>query len=587
MNIDLFTRQEASKVESILSDLVTDLEVVSLIPDDFALWLRDDLVSLVDQDGDTSGDGRRNQSISRFGGSALLSLTDTSRTRAINSASLSRSDKPALLHSSGGGGAGGGADSSALAEGNMQRLARAGAFVEVASHYGDPADTMNNTAVLQVGEFSYLERTLLDLATTVGHVDREDINAHRLAVRGLVDMLRQNDYAPAVKRRLAMLFPLRSSSSSRTRGDEDAAEADSAVLAHAAGEANASSEDEEEERESARMRESRWFSDFLSSTSYNKGRSRSRSSSGTSSSSSNKESSAKHRLRSRRAVERAECSAAPALDTAEACARGALSEGLVGFTHVMRVLAQLVHRRNCFTVHDDLRRYQILHEALNKEKSASANVQSLNREYEQVCASRRQRVASLDDEIAKLEEELVQVEQSADAELQQFRNECAGKRAEQQVAYAQRLEQQRAQSEQVMQSLAKLQGSNAEETAQKRSLRAKKEAAVSGAIAEYDTQLHATRHILKRLQHETDEDTTKIVTLEAQLKEMRENKTEYELEQRDAEQKKEHTNVIQQHLQHNARVVQAFFRAYLARLSVAEDLKKATRRPKKRAKSAK
>lgn len=268
-------------------------------------------------------------------------------------------------------------------------------------------------------------------------------------------------------------------------------------------------------------------------------------------------------------------------DSTKACSSGAVSEGIAHLQNLIEILTRLMHLRNSSTVSDDRRRYNILRDAVNKEQSATADVQALNREFEEVKEARAREVGALDREIERLEEELRYVQVAGDVELDAFREVSHQIQTCHISAYQQRMQDNREAMEAMRSQLESTQAQHIEAVNQLRSLRTKKEAVVSGAITEYDTQMQAMGAVIDALQKETEEETEQIVRLEEDLKQLQTGHHEYELEKCISEQRQEHWEAIRQRLEQNARVVQAYYRAYAARLHAQREMSKKKKKPKR------
>lgn len=270
----------------------------------------------------------------------------------------------------------------------------------------------------------------------------------------------------------------------------------------------------------------------------------------------------------------------------DACSSGMVNPSVENLRHVVHRLYRMIQLRNTSTVNDDVHRYKVLHEAVNKEQSATADVQALNREYEEVKASRKAEVAVLDDEIRKLEEELRYVQRAADVELEAFHEVSEKIEKDHRQGYQEQLEVHRQAAEAVKEKMRRAQLDHAEKTNQLRSLRAKKEAAVSGAITEYEEQMSGMTATMKKLQKEYEEETAKVLELEDQLQVLQKEKKEYEIEQQVKERRERHHLEIREELEHDARVLQAYFRAYLARVKFEKEVAAKAKKKKKKKKSA-
>lgn len=471
-SMDPVTRREADRIEAVLADLEEDLELVSYLPEAFNLWMRDDLVPTLE---------KCQEELLQPGSDASNVEDDEER----------------------------------------QQLIKAMCFLQVASQYGDPSDPVGNESLVQVNEFNEAERDLLETATTVGYLDSADLEFHHLALRSLLDTLREGGYAAQMREFIKAYYP-----TSGTDEDEDAE--DGKGDANSNGSRSSSSSSEEGTEGKGNLEEKK-----------------------------------------------------PDFDRAEACESGMMSESVDNFRRVVHTLRRLMELRNNSTVNDDIHRYKVLHEAVNKEQSATADVQALNKEYEEMKEARKRDVAALDEEIAALAEEIAYVQRAADVELEAFREVSERIQEEHMASYKRQLEQHQQQAEALDAKLQQLQEAHTEETNTLRVARAKKEAAVSGAIGEYDAHVRDMTLTTRKLQKETQKDTEKIVALEDELGKLGKDKREYEWEMRVREQRQEHANDIRQRQEQHARLLQAYIRAYLARLTADKEMNKKKKKGKK------
>eukprot|EP00796_Vickermania_ingenoplastis_P007591 gene7591-5352_t len=455
MDMDPITRREALKIEEVLRDLVEDLEMVSYLPEDFDLWLRDDVINTVEK------------------------AQEFLFPQYLDSYSEAENEE-------------------------RQRLLKARGFLRAAAHYGDPADSEGNEAVIQVAEHYDVERSILELASTVGSVGAEEMEFHHLSLRALIDTLREGGYGEELRDYLQQYFPPPTPSSSSSESDDSDSEGDV-----------------EKEKEQAL---------------YN---------------------------------------------AEEASAAGILSSSVENIRHVVHLLHRIIQLRNASTVNEDVHRYKVLHEAVNKEQSATADVQALNREYEEVKASRKRDVAYLDDEIKKLEEELQYVQRAADVELDAFHEVSAKIQSDHRQAYQEQLEVHRQAAAAVREKMKQAQLQHQEVTNQLRSLRAKKEAAVSGAIQEYESQMTTMNGVIEKLQKEYEEDTMKVLELGEKLDKLHTEKKDYEVELQVREKREAHEGVTHEAWGESAKVLQAYFRAYIARVHYEREVAKKKKGKKK------
>lgn len=575
MDMDPITRREARKIELVLLDLVHDLELAAYLPLDFDLWLRDDVIHLVDK------------------ASSFLEpeyLED-----------LLVDNFPSEME-------------------ERQKLLKARCFLRAASHYGDPADSEGNEAVLQVAEYGEVERHLREAASTVGTVGAEELEYHHLSFRALVDTLKTGGYAKEMRAYLQQYFP-RSSSSfyhSSSSSLSSSATSASAFSSSPSTSTSCSSSDVENGEYGGQGRGTKGdttdgedknrsadvaFDSFPSVVpSSQKEQPQKKRNSLTAKQSGNKtalksgqkkspndksnKNPTNQKQEKKKKKKKKEKEEDVPYVVQDACSTGMVNPAVENLRHVVHRLYRMIQLRNTSTVNDDVHRYKVLHEAVNKEQSATADVQALNREYEEVKASRKAEVAVLDDEIRKLEEELRYVQRAADVELEAFHEVSEKIEKDHRQGYQEQLEVHRQAAEAVKEKMRRAQLDHTEKTNQLRSLRAKKEAAVSGAITEYEEQMSGMTAAMKKLQKEYEEETAKVLELEDQLQVLQKEKKEYEVEQQVKERRERHHLEIREELEHDARVLQAYFRAYLARTKFEKEVTAKAKKKKKKKKSA-
>ncbi|KAG8342753.1 hypothetical protein TRVL_06420 [Trypanosoma vivax] len=260
-----------------------------------------------------------------------------------------------------------------------------------------------------------------------------------------------------------------------------------------------------------------------------------------------------------------------------------LDQGVPSFQRTVESLMALVVARNTTTVSEDIHNYKILHEAVNKEKSTSADVKALKREYQETKEARRTEVEALQAEVRQLEEEIEYNRSVVAMEMAAFLEVNARMEEERRSVGANRVEVLTEQAHQLQQSLKTLISSNQAEAAALRTQRAKKEAAVSAAISEYDTQMATLHAASSALNKETEEDTEAIVVLESELDVLRTERSEYELDKYIESMRQKHSDDMQSAMNACASTVQMCFRAYLTRVNVEKmmsSMKKKRRKTK-------
>ncbi|AIN97013.1 hypothetical protein LPMP_161380 [Leishmania panamensis] len=266
---------------------------------------------------------------------------------------------------------------------------------------------------------------------------------------------------------------------------------------------------------------------------------------------------------------------------------GMIEEGLDHLRGLVVTLHRLIHQRNQSTVNEDIHRYQLLHDAVNRDQTGTADVQMLNQRYLEMKAARQREVAVLDDEIQALEEELQYVQHTADIELEAFQSIQETVQEDLRCSLRQQLEMHRKNADEVTRRLHQAQVKALDELNTLRSNRTKREAAVSGAITEYDAQSTLLGTAMRQLNREVEEDTERIVALEETVEKLHKASEEHAWEVTVAEQRQEHANVIREHQEQDARVIQAYYRAFIARVRTERELEKSSKKRKKRGKGRK
>lgn len=272
--------------------------------------------------------------------------------------------------------------------------------------------------------------------------------------------------------------------------------------------------------------------------------------------------------------------AAAALAQAYEC--GMVEESLDHLRGLVVTLRRLLHQRNQSTVNEDIHRYQLLHDAVNRDQAGTADVQVLNQRYLEAKAARQREVAALDQEIQSLEDELQYVQRTADVELEAFHKVQETVQEDRRCMLRQQLEVHRRNADEVARRLQQSQAKALDELNALRSNRTKREAAVSGAITEYDAQSAQLEAAMRQFNTEAEEDSERIVALEEAVQKLNKEREEHAWEMTVAEQRQEHTSVIRQRLEQDAQVIQAYYRSFIARLRAERELEKSSKKRKKK-----
>lgn len=519
--MDPLTRHEADKIEGVLADLVADLEMISFLPADFNLWLRDDAPALVD----------------KFEAHQLADIIAAGGAEAVHPAAPTATAAATAEREE------------ALEE--LQQLCKASCFLHAAAAYGDPADNVGNEALQQLSEFCDVERGLAETAATIGHLDDEEVDLHHLSLRAVLDTLRDGGYHTRMRTILQGLFPARDDDDDSDRGGSSCSDSSSTSSPDLAAEAEGGAADAAGKGYEADGR----------------------------------------RVSAGSPV----CAADPPQQQQQKCGGGRfsrksavaadlVSEPLDAFTDTVRTLARLMRLRNASTVNEDIQRYKVLHEAVNKEQSATADVQALNRTFTAVKAARRREVAALDEEVERLEAEIAYVKRAADVELEAMNEVNEKVRADRAGTYRHQLEQHRQASVLLEQRFRQLEAQHVEEAGALRTARAKREAAVSDATAEYDAQMASMQTAMRALNKASMQDTERIVALEETIERLATEQREHEWELKVVDQRQGHLLGLRHQQEQDARVLQAYVRAFAVRAEVEKEM--AAKNKKKRKKGS-
>lgn len=250
------------------------------------------------------------------------------------------------------------------------------------------------------------------------------------------------------------------------------------------------------------------------------------------------------------------------------------NEALQNVGHILTVLRKLLHDRCHTTVEDDVVKYTILHDTVNREKSASADVQALNREYHNEKESRRVEVEKRNAAIRKVKEEVEHLRVATEAEVSNFVKVSKEMTEGNADRFRQELEELGTKQREIETELRNVETKCAAEEESLRAARSKKEGTVFGTINDYDSQMNTLSSVMATLRKELDEDTERLAEVERELNALGNEQAEYDLERKIAEQRKGHFAdiVVRQHSA--ARVMQAFIRSWAVRLHASQKGKK-------------
>lgn len=250
------------------------------------------------------------------------------------------------------------------------------------------------------------------------------------------------------------------------------------------------------------------------------------------------------------------------------------NDTIINFQHIINILRDLLKDRFATTVEDDVVKFAILNDTVNREKTASADVQALNREYQNEKESRRVEVEKRDAMIKKLRDEIEQLRESSELERQTFERVSAEHRVADQEKYEQEITQMQTKLAELEHDLEQVEAKCGKSEHELRQVRNKKETMLQQIIEHYDTEMSTSRQTMVGLQKEIDQDGEQLKQVEAQLSVYNAEADEYEIENRIEEQRKMHRTLISQEMEHFAQVIQACYRSYAVRLHQSQKGKK-------------
>lgn len=250
------------------------------------------------------------------------------------------------------------------------------------------------------------------------------------------------------------------------------------------------------------------------------------------------------------------------------------SSNVSNYRDIVTTLRSLLSDRLNTTVEDDVMKFAILNDTVNREKNASADVQALSREYANEKESRRVEVERRNVTIRKLEEELATVKESAATERDQFQRISREHQDSDKQRYENEIADLQTKVEELEQELRNTETKCVNDEAAARQARSRKETALSQIIQHYDQEMTSSTAKIQELQGEIDTDREELTKVEGELDKLLGDKESYEAEMRLEDQRKTHSIIISARQQECAKIVQAFFRAHALRVAMANKGKK-------------
>ncbi len=248
------------------------------------------------------------------------------------------------------------------------------------------------------------------------------------------------------------------------------------------------------------------------------------------------------------------------------------------FVQVVKVLRGLLRDRFETTVEEDVVKFAILNDTVNRADAASADVSALNRDLHQSKQSRKEEVERRNVLIKRLTDEIHTVEETAEMERANIER-SAGERRETDAEAAEGMLRDMLQSvEDMEKDLAALERKCWVDELTQRQARTKKESGLMQIIQVYDAEMFGLTDNLKQLRHQITNDRAEFQKLDAQLQKLVHESEVHAQELALEEERKTQTASIASNRHVHARVIQAFFRSHITRVRAAAKNKKKKKR---------
>lgn len=250
------------------------------------------------------------------------------------------------------------------------------------------------------------------------------------------------------------------------------------------------------------------------------------------------------------------------------------NDNIDNFRSIIGVLRSLLRDRFNTTVEDDVIKFAILNDTVNREKSASADVQALNREYQNEKESRRVEVEKRDIAIRKLKEEIAKLEESSRRETEEFLLVSEQHAEADRERYKQEYESLEAKRQDMTGGLRSAEVKCSNEENQLRGERSKKEKELEQIIDSYDKEMTNLTTTVETLEQETKQDLEVISKLHAKLETLNKEDEEHKQGKQIELERKDHRQFVTVNLENCSRVIQAFWRSHAVRLHAMQKGKK-------------
>jgi hypothetical protein len=250
------------------------------------------------------------------------------------------------------------------------------------------------------------------------------------------------------------------------------------------------------------------------------------------------------------------------------------SENITRFISIITTLRSLLNDRFNTTVEDDVVKFAILNDTVNRERTASDHVQALNREHANLKQSRKVEVKRKDDSISKLKEEYRMIQESSAQEQQNVERMSTEHKSQDESKFEKAREDLEAEVSKLENQLQALEDQCQASESLKRQERTKRESGLNHLIMQYDNEMKASTDWINSLQKEIDRDSEQLREVEKELAVYNAENENHRLEELIEDRRKSHRYEMESRHNDYARVVQAFWRAYAVRLALNKKKKK-------------
>jgi peptidoglycan hydrolase CwlO-like protein len=250
------------------------------------------------------------------------------------------------------------------------------------------------------------------------------------------------------------------------------------------------------------------------------------------------------------------------------------SSNISNYRGIIQTLRGLLNDRLNTTVEDDVMKFAILNDTVNREKNASADVQALSREHQQEQESRRVEVERRNASIKKLKEELAAVQETAVMDRDRLLAEILRMQEEAEREYDSRHERLKGDVESIDGKYKTTRDKCVNDENAQRAARVKKETTLAQTIQHYDKEMTENTNRIKELQGEMDKDNSEMQKVTDEVTRLEAARKADEDEERLMQQRSAHTIAITNHRKECATIIQSFFRAHALRVAMANKGKK-------------